>query len=245
METDMSKTCIITGASRGIGLAAALRFAKAGYDIVAAARSPGPLEAAARQIQACGVACEALPVDISEAAGARELIEVATKRFGRIDVLVNNAGTAPLSPIDQMSDEVFDDCLRLNCGSVFFLTRAVWATMRRQRSGTIVNVSSVASIDPFPGFAVYGACKTWVNAFTQAVAREGQPLGIRVFCVAPGAVETQMLREHFPDFPRDQTLAPDEVARLIEAVCDPSYDRQVGQTLFIDKPSLQESIAAP
>jgi len=116
---------------------------------------------------------------------------------------------------------------------VFFCTRSVWPVMRAGGGGTVVNLSSLASIDPFPGFAVYGGTKAWVNTFTKAAADEGRPHGIRVLAVAPGAVETRMLRHHFPDFPATETLAPDDVARLVEACCGPALAHSSGQTLFI------------
>ena len=107
--------------------------------------------------------------------------------------------------------------------------------MRQQRSGVIVNISSVASVDPFPGFSIYGACKAWVNLFTKALAAEGKPLGIRAYAIAPGAVETSMLRSAFPDFPADHTLRPDDIAAAIEAVCDDRLAHSSGQTIFVRK----------
>lgn len=227
------RVCVISGASRGIGLATALRFARGGWGLVIAARQGAALQAAADRIGAAGAPCEALPVDVGTEAGARELIEVARRRFGRVDVLVNNAGYAPLAPIERFATEDFERAIAVNIAAVFYTTRAVWPTLKAQGGGTIVNVSSMASVDPFPGFSVYGACKAWVNLFTQATAAEGRPLGIRVFAVAPGAVETTMLREHFPEFPREATLDPDEVAGLIEHVCEPPMTHASGQTIFI------------
>jgi len=225
--------CVITGASRGIGQATALRFARAGWNLVIAARDGAALQAAADRIGALGVACEALPVDVGTEAGARELIGLARQRFGRVDALVNNAGYAPLAPIERFTTEEFERTIAVNVAAVFHTTQAVWPMLKAQGGGTIVNVSSVASVDPFPGFSVYGACKAWVNLFTQAAAAEGRPLGIRVFAVAPGAVETAMLRRHFPQFPRDRTLDPDEVAAVIEQVCAAPLACASGQTIFI------------
>ncbi len=224
---------VITGASRGIGLATAERAARRGAGVVLAARGADRLEQAAARIRALGAACEAVAADVSTRSGAESLIERAVQRFGRIDVLVNNAGTASLRPVDQTSDQDFDASIGANVASVFYLTRRVWPVMRQQRSGVIVNISSIAAFDPFPGFSVYGACKAWVNTFTLATAAEGKPLGIRVFAVAPGAVETQMLRSAFPDLPAEQTLAPDDVAAAIEGLCDERFAHSVGQTIVV------------
>lgn len=232
----MKRTAIITGASRGIGLATAQRFAISGHNLVIAARGAAALGEAAAQIKALGAEIEAVPTDVSSLDGARELIDVAVKRFGRIDVLINNAGAAPLAPIEQFTDEDFHAAVDVNIAAVFRTARAAWPVMRDGGGGgTIVNISSLASIDPFPGFAVYGACKAWVNLFTRAIADEGRPHGIRAFAVAPGAVETRMLRERFPDIPAEQTLQPDEVAAVIERLCGDEMRCASGETVFVRK----------
>jgi NAD(P)-dependent dehydrogenase (short-subunit alcohol dehydrogenase family) len=228
-------TCVITGASRGIGLATALRFARAGCNVVIAARTSTALEKAAAQIVGLGVGCEALPVDVSRPETAAELIEVAQRRFGRIDVLVNNAGLAVCKPTEAISNEDFDNLLRVNIAAVFYASRAVLPGMGKQGGGVIVSLSSMASADPFPGLGAYGACKAWVNLFTRALADEGKPHGIRAFAVAPGAVETDMLRGSFPDYPVEQCLQPDDVARVIEQLCDESMRVASGQTIFVSK----------
>ena len=99
----------------------------------------------------------------------------------------------------------------------------------------IISTSSCASVDPFPGFAAYGASKSWVNAWTKALAEEGRLIGIRVFAVAPGAVETRMLRDAFPEFPSDQTLQPSDVADVVFTVADPTCRHATGQTIFVKK----------
>lgn len=227
-----TQTCIITGASRGIGLATAVRFARRGFNVVAVARSAPALAETAEKVAAAGGRCHVLAADLTHTEGARECVDATMRIFGRLDVVVNNAGVAPLSSIPDMSDAAFAECIELNCGSVFRLTRAAWKALASSR-GTIVNVSSIASTDPFPGFSVYGACKAWVNTFTRAAAEEGRALGIRVIGIAPGAVETGMLRQHFPDFPKEQTLEPDDVAAAIEAVTTDPFRYATGQTVFI------------
>jgi NAD(P)-dependent dehydrogenase (short-subunit alcohol dehydrogenase family) len=230
-----AKTCVITGASRGIGLATAMRFAGNGWRVLASARGKPDLRQALDQLKTTGAECEAVVADIGTRAGAQRVIDAACERFGAIDVLVNNAGAAPLAPIDEFSQGDFERAVATNIAGVFHMTQTAWPVLKAQGHGTIVNISSVASIDPFPGFAVYGACKAWVNIFTKATAAEGKPLGIRVFGVAPGGVETGMLRELFPDFPGEQVLGPDDVAGLIEAVCDPRMNYVTGETIFIRK----------
>jgi NAD(P)-dependent dehydrogenase (short-subunit alcohol dehydrogenase family) len=227
------RTCVITGASRGIGRATALRFARAGSNIVAVARTKAELDEAARRIVAAGGACEPVTADIGQAEEARRTIAVARQRFGRVDVLVNNAGAAPLAAIDQLDPAEFDRVCAVNMAALFHTTRAVWPLMKAQGGGVIINMSSLASVDPFPGFGVYGASKAWVNLFSQAAASEGRPYGIRVFSVAPSAVETSLMRAAFPDFPAAKTLDPDDVAAVIVSLCDQALAHCSGQTIFV------------
>lgn len=227
----MQRVCIVTGASRGIGRAIAERLARGGCAIVAVARANlAPLEEALAGVAPCTpVAC-----DVGAPGAAERVVSAALRSFGRVDILVNNAGFAPLSPIEQMRDEDFARCVDVNIAAVFRMTRAAWGALRASR-GVIVNISSVASADPFTGFAVYGGCKAWVNTFSKACADEGRAAGIRCYAVAPGAVETGMLREHFPQFPAEQALAPDEVAQVVERCCGDAPGVAGGETVFVTK----------
>ena len=127
-----AKTCVITGASRGIGLATGLQFAKAGYAVVVAARNERALAQAAAQIAATGVPCETVTADVADPAQARRVIEVAARRLGRIDVLVNNAGHAPLGRMESFEPVEFDRVCALNMGAIFHTTRVVWPIMKQQ-----------------------------------------------------------------------------------------------------------------
>ncbi len=225
--------CIVTGASRGIGSAVARRFAQQGYDLLLTARSADDLESTAGQIEANGASCMSVVADLERSETPTAIVTAAHERYGRIDVVVNNAGVAPRSPIIDLTTDAFDQALRINVAAVFHMTRAVWPFMRSRGQGTIVNISSLAAFDPFPGFAAYGACKAWVNLFTKAAAEEGRSDGIRVFAVAPGAVETSMLRGHFPDFPATQTLTPDDVAQLVAHVCQDAIRHATGETITL------------
>jgi 3-oxoacyl-[acyl-carrier protein] reductase len=227
------KCCVVTGGSRGIGLAIALRMARAGYQLAISGRTEADLDAAVEQLGAAGADCAAITADVGRPGEAREVIRAAHERFGRIDVLVNNAGVAPLVPVAEMAVDEFDQVSNVNIGGIFHTTQAVWPIMAGQGGGVIINISSMAALDPFPGFAVYGASKAWVNTFTRAVAGEGKARGIRVYAVAPGAVETGLMRQRFPEFPAEQALAPDDVAQVVEALCDPRMHAAVGETVFV------------
>jgi NAD(P)-dependent dehydrogenase (short-subunit alcohol dehydrogenase family) len=231
----MSQTIVITGGSSGIGLATALRFARRGNTLLLAGRRQTELDAAAAAVRAKGADVAPVRVDLASPNGPTELLDAIRTYGGRVDVLVNNAGAAPYGPIECMTDEAFELGVAVNVRAVFALTRGVWPLMRAQGGGIIVNVSSLSATDPFPGLGVYGASKAWVNLFTHAAAAEGKPHNIRVYAVAPGAVETPLLRGLFAEFPADQTLPPDAIAAVIESLCTPAFAHSSGQTIVVRK----------
>jgi NAD(P)-dependent dehydrogenase (short-subunit alcohol dehydrogenase family) len=190
---------------------------------------------AREQIARVAPACQTVALDIGTTEGPARLIHCAISRFGRVDVLCNNAGIAPRATLEGLTDGDLEQALAVNVEAVFRTTRAVWPLLRQQGDGVIINISSLASLDPFPGFSLYGACKSWVNLFTKAVADEGRALGIRVYAVALGAVETRMLRGLFPDFPAAQTLSPDEVAQFIGSLLTEPMRYASGQTIALRK----------
>ena len=226
---------IVTGGGSGIGRAISVRFAEAGAQVVAASRSREALEETQAIIKGTGGRCDIECVDVTVAEQVDRLIAAVVGRYGRIDVLVNNAGVAPLGSIDAITPDRFDQLVAVNIAGVFYGSRAVFGIMRERGGGVIVNLSSVASVDPFPGLAAYGATKAWVNAWTKGLADEGKEHGIRVYAVAPGAVETPMLRGAFPEFPAEQALAPSDVAELVHMLCQPACRHVTGQTVFIKK----------
>lgn len=227
------RVCVITGASRGIGRAVALRFARRQYAIVAVARSGKPLGDAADAIRRAGGTCLTVQADVADPSACQRAVESARAEFGGVDLLVNNAGVAPMGRIEELNDAQLRQVLDVNIAGVLHMTRAAWPVLRARGGGTIVNLSSMSSLDPFPGLTVYGATKAWVNLFTQGMAAEGRPHGIRVFGVAPGAVETEMLRGLFPDIPTESTLDPDEVAGVVESLALDSMAPATGQTVFV------------
>lgn len=230
--SDSRPVCIVTGGSEGVGRATVLHFARAGYDVVTCARRRAPLAALAREAAQLGAHCHALPLDLREREAGAQLVEAAVHRFGHLDVVVNNAGYAQCRPIVEVTDEAAERTLAVNVGAVFSLTRASWPHLRARGGGVIVNVSSLAAYDPFPGLNVYGAAKAWVNLFTKTTAQEGRPAGIRAYAVALGAVDTPMLRGLFPDFPLEEALSAEQVAEFILGLCDPVMAPASGQTLL-------------
>ncbi len=226
------RVCVVTGAGRGIGRATVLRLTAAGANVLAAARTAGDLEETAALAAGRPGRCATMVADVTQPDQVREMVARCLAEFGRLDVLVNNAGLAPLASIENVTDAMLDDVLAVNVKAVLYACRAAWPALKESH-GTIINISSLAAADPFPGFAVYGGTKAWVNVFSQALAGEGKPLGIRVFVLGPGAVETQMLRQAFPKLPENQTLQPDEVAAAIEWLLDDRCAPMTGQTFYV------------
>lgn len=229
------RTIIVTGAGRGIGRAIARRFGASRANVVAVARNEQELDETRRMVERAGSRCLAVRADVSRTDDVDRVMEEAVEAFARIDGLVNNAGVAALSPIDALEPEQFDALVAGNIRSVFLCCRAVWPSLRESGGGVIVNVSSLAADDPFPGFAAYGATKAFVNTFSRALHAEGAPVGIRVYCVAPGAVDTQMLRGPFPDYPAERTLEPEDVAALIESLFAPAARHIGGQPIRVQR----------
>ena len=232
----MSATVVIvTGGGRGIGRAVCERFARAGASVIAAARSESDLQETRRLVAQRGGVCRVQPTDVCREGQVASLIEFTRAQYGRIDVLVNNAGVAPSRSIEELDPAQFDALVALNIRALYACCRAVWPVMKAQGAGVIVNISSVASVECFPGFLAYGASKAWVNAWTKGLAEEGKASGIRAYAVAPGAVETSLLRAAFPDFPVDQTLQPSDVAEQVFAVTQPDCGHESGEIIFVRK----------
>ena len=227
---------VITGAGKGIGRATAIELARRGYALALAARTETDLLATLNQAGADerGIAVTA---DVSKPAEVDQLIDQALDRLGRIDAVVHCAGHAPVRPIAEMSVEEWRETIDTNLSAAFYLAKAVWPAFERQRGGAIVNVSSLASRDPFPGFAAYGAAKAGINLFGLSAAREGHPIGIRVYTVAPGAVETDMFRRIMTteQYPRDKTLDPADVAKVIAGCVQGDLRYASGEVIYLHR----------
>src|SRR5579884_2128041 len=204
---------LITGAGRGIGRATAVQLAEKKYRLALIARSEDELHETARAAGGGLV----VPTDVSEPPQVDAAVSRTASEFGRIDAVVHCAGIAPVRSIRDMSIEEWRQVIDTNLSAAFYLCRVCWPIFERRGGGVVVNVSSAAARDPFPGFAAYGAAKAALNLFGLSAAREGEKIGVRVHTVAPSATETAMFRELMTpeQYPPDKTLDPGEVARLI------------------------------
>jgi 3-oxoacyl-[acyl-carrier protein] reductase len=230
-----ARVVVVTGGGRGIGRAICERFARDGDLIVPISRTDADLAETKKVCEAAGGQCAPVNCDVSSHEAVDAAIGKILSAHHRIDVVVNNAGWTPLASLCELSPDDYRRLLAINVDAVFYMTQAVWPIMMRQGGGAIVNISSQSSVDPYPGLNVYGACKAWVNIFTKAMADEGRGRNIRVFSVAPGAVETGLLRSLFPDIPEDQTLAPESVAEVVFQSAAEGQSAASGTTLFLRK----------
>lgn len=239
----MGKTAIITGSARGIGAAIALRLAKDGCDIALNDISEKSFENndIIEKISALGVRCEKYIADVSNHEQCEELAKKIKADFGSIDVLVNNAGITRDGLLLRMSEENYDDVIRINQKSVFNMTKHVGAVMLRQKSGRIVNLASVAGLYGNPGQMNYSASKGAIIAMTKTAAKELGSRGITVNAVAPGFIKTPMT-DKLTDDQRAAMLAqiamkrygePEEIAELVAFLASDRASYITGQTIEI------------
>jgi 3-oxoacyl-[acyl-carrier protein] reductase len=196
MTLDLAgRVAVVTGASKGIGRAIALELADAGADLVINARGVEPLDAVAGEVRARGRRAEAAAADVATPGGAGLVVERARARFGRIDVLVNNAGGGRPKPLLELTEEDWHASFELNLMSAVRLSLAVIPMMRAQGGGRIINVSSRVGRQPDPYFAPYAAAKAALINFTKSLANAFSRDGILSNCVVPGLVRTDAVME--------------------------------------------------
>jgi 3-oxoacyl-[acyl-carrier protein] reductase len=223
------RVVLITGASRGIGLATARLFLAEGAKIAFCARDPARLAAAREQLAGIG-AVWAMPADLRDRQAVQDLVDAAARHYGRIDVLINNAARAWSGEFVRQAPAGIDEIIDVNVKGLLHVTHAVLPLMQRQRQGLIVNVASGAGKTGFGGLSVYSASKFAVVGFTEALAQELEQHGIRVFAVCPGAVATDMLEEVTGS---RAGMAPDKVARAVLSLAGPRPPIASGECLEV------------
>ena len=235
------KVAVVTGASRGIGKAAALALSRQGAKVVVNyARSSDAAEATVKEITLAGGEAVALQADVSKSDEVDNLIKSAIDKFGRIDVLVNNAGITKDTLLLRMKPEQWQAVIDLNLTGVFLCTKAVSKIMLKQRSGRIINIASVAGQMGNPGQANYSAAKAGVIGFTKTVAKELANRGVTVNAVAPGFITTDMTEDLKSDdiikfIPLGRYGKPEEVAGTIRFLAaDPAAAYITGQVFNVD-----------
>jgi len=193
IQVDLSgRTAIVTGASRGIGKAIAMRLAAAGAKVACVARSADKLKETADAIAAAGGAAEVHPCDVTDSAAVSTLVDALNESWGRVDIVVNNAGITKDTLIPRMTDEDWDSVIATNLRSVFLFMRAASLVMMRQRSGRIINISSVSGLMGNSGQSNYSASKAGIIGLTRTVAQELASRKVTVNAVCPGFIASEM-----------------------------------------------------
>ena len=244
MGKRVSRVVVVTGGSRGIGRSVVLKFAEENATVVLVHYDPD--ESAANEtlsmLDSKGITAESYKVDVSAYGAVEELFHEIMERFGKVDVLVNNAGITRDTLLMRMEEKHWDAVINVNLKSVFNCTHAVIRPMIKQRSGWIVNISSVVGQIGNIGQANYSASKAGIMGFTKTVAREVASRGIRVNAVAPGFIETEMtaslpekVREKFLEqIPLGRMGKPEEVAEVVYWLCSESSSYLTGQIIHVN-----------
>jgi len=209
------RVAIVTGAGRGIGRGCALAMAEMGAHVVCAARTPEQIEESASRASAFGSRALAVPCDVSDRSQMEQVVETTMQEFGRIDVLVNNAGGSPPREALKTSETMFNQAFQFNVTTAFLMSRFAAPHMLSTDGGTIVNISSAAGRLPQPGFAAYGTAKAALSALTRMLASEFAPR-IRVNAIAVGSVLTSALTQFLDDDTKSQMEALTPMKRLGE-----------------------------
>ena len=244
MPDTNARTVVITGGSKGIGRSVAYRFAEENARIVLIHfdASDDSCNETLDQLKAKGVAAEGYKAEISSFQVAEELFRDILEKYERVDVLINNAGITRDTLLLRMSEEMWDDVLRVNLKSVFNCTKSVIRAMSQQRRGAIVNISSVVGQIGNFGQSNYAASKAGIMGFTKSIAREVAARGINVNVVAPGFIDTEMT-EVIPEKAKEAFLKqipfgkmgqPEDVAEAVYWLCTEAAGYITGQVLHVN-----------
>jgi len=208
------KVAVITGGSRGIGLAMANVFAAAGFAVIITSRDESRLKPALAKLKGSAGSVEGLVCDVSLAEPVARLFVEINQKHGAIDVLINNAGVAhELASVEKLPLETWKEVIDTNLTGTFLVTQAALPLMKP--GATIVNNLSIAAIQPFEGMSAYNASKFGALGFTKALREELRKQGIRVLALVPGATDTDIWQQFWPDAPRAKMISPESVAQAV------------------------------
>jgi 3-oxoacyl-[acyl-carrier protein] reductase len=237
-----SQIAVVTGAGRGIGRAIALKFAAEGADVVCVSRTAANSEKVAAEVRALGRKSWMHALDVADAVAVAAAAEKILAECGKVDILVNNAGVTRDGLLMRMSDGDWDAVLDTNLKGAFLVTKAFCRAMIKQRSGRIINISSVIGLIGNAGQCNYAASKAGLIGFTQSAAREVASRGITVNAVAPGFIETDMTsalgedlrKELLGRIPLNSFGQPEDIANAVLFLAGPGSRYITGQVLTVD-----------
>ncbi len=222
----VGKSAIVTGGSRGIGLATAIALRRAGAGVLICGRSVDALDAAVALIGTATVAAPAGPVvtavaDVRDPEQVERVVSSAGEQLGGVDILINNAGVGRFSRLVDLTVDDWRETIDTNLSGVFYCCRAAIPAMTRRGGGWIINISSLAGKHPFAGGTAYCAVKAGLNAFTEALMQEVRRDGIRVSCVLPGSVDTEFAGNQPSDDGAWKLAASDVAQTVVDLLCHP------------------------
>ena len=236
------KTAIITGGSRGIGKAIAIKFAQEGANIAFTdLREDDNFKTLAKELNAMGVKAKGYTSDASNFEGCQTVVDAIVKDFGRVDALINNAGITQDNLLMRMTEQQWDAVINVNLKSIFNMTKAVQRTMLKQRSGSIVNMSSVVGVGGNAGQSNYSASKAGIIGFTKSIAKELGSRNIRCNAIAPGFIVTEMtgqlpedvVKGWYEKIPLKRGGTPEEVADTALFLSSDLSTYVSGQTIHV------------
>ena len=237
------RAALVTGAERGIGKGIALALALEGCRVaVNYPSSPEVAEQTALEIRALGVDAFAVKADVGVAAEVRGMLDAVTARFERLNILVNNAAIQTWTPFLDVTEDEWDRVIATNLKGSFLCTQAAARHMKDRGGGTIINIGSGCNKAPFPNLVAYTASKGGIEMLTKVAAVELGPLGIRVNCVAPGAIEIERTKQEAGDYaatwarltPLGRIGVPQDVARTVVFLASDAADFITAQTIWVD-----------
>jgi 3-oxoacyl-[acyl-carrier protein] reductase len=239
MKGLQGKVALVTGGGRGIGRRIAERLAGVGVRTAVCARTAEEIDATARRIAGAGGAAMAVPCDVTREEDVDRLFADVVGRYGRLDVLVNNAGVGRFGPLVELSTRDFDEVVAVNLRGTFLCCRAAMRQMMAQRAGYIVNVASVVGVKGYPLQSAYTAAKHGVMGLTKSLAVEAQEHGVRVSAILPGGVDTEMITRSRPDLDVSELMRPDDVADAL------LYLLNLSETVAVDQVTLRRRRSQP
>jgi NAD(P)-dependent dehydrogenase (short-subunit alcohol dehydrogenase family) len=250
MADTASNAAIVTGAGSGIGRAIALQLAAAGWSVALVGRSVGRLDETRSLLPAGRGAVRnaiIIPVDVAAPEAAAMIVDRVVRQWGRLDALINNAATGRLLPLAAYDESLLRETFEVNVYGPVRLIAAAWRAFTAQRRGCVINVSSMAAFDPFPGLGIYAASKSALDSLTRSIRNEGLAYGIRSFSINPGAVETDMLRSIVSEaaLPTQMTLDPAAVAGVVIECLLGRRDEDIGRTIQMPSPGPSARVAEP